>query len=132
MFGAAVTADARGLGMASILCLLVLAYGRPRRITVGDDGGLVDTQTGLNVTAIDLRDGQPALLELADGRYLPVHNDMVVPHEVPKQDVADIDLDLTDLDLTDVDAIERRRNAADTRPPGSPERRTARSPERAS
>jgi hypothetical protein len=98
MFGAAVTADARGLGMASILCLLVLAYGRPRRITVGDDGGLVDTQTGLAVTAIDLRDGQPALLELADGRYLPVHADMVVPPEVPHADlVADETIDLSDL-----------------------------------
>lgn len=88
MFGAAVTADARSLGMASVLCLLVLAYGRPRRITVGDDGGLVDTQTGLAVAAIDLRDGQPALVELADGRYLPVHADMVLPVEVPKQDLA--------------------------------------------
>lgn len=91
MFGAAVTADARGLGMASILCLLVLAYGRPRRITVGDEGGLVDTQTGLAVTAIDLRDGQPALLELADGRYLPVHADMMVPREVPTNDLPDGD-----------------------------------------
>jgi hypothetical protein len=83
MFGSAVTADARSIGMASVLCLLVLAYGRPRRITVGDDGGLVDTQTGLAITAIDLRDGQPALVELADGRYLPVHADMVQPREVP-------------------------------------------------
>ena len=91
MFGAAVTADARGLGLASILCLLVLAYGRPRRITVGDDGGLLDTQTGLAVTAIDLRDGQPALLELADGRYIPVHEQMVVPHEVPTHVLADDD-----------------------------------------
>ncbi len=89
MFGAAVTADARGLGMASVLCLLVLAYGRPRRITVGDDGGLVDTQTGLAVTAIDLRDGQPALVELADGRYLPVHAGMVLPPEVPVADRVD-------------------------------------------
>ncbi|MCU1372371.1 MAG: hypothetical protein JWO77_3565 [Ilumatobacteraceae bacterium] len=89
MFGAAVTADARGLAMASVLCLLVLAYGRPRRITVGDDGGLVDTQTGLAVRAIDLRDGQPALLELADGRYLPVHTDMVVPGEVRTREAAD-------------------------------------------
>lgn len=92
MFGDAVTADARSLGMASILCLLVLAYGRPRRITVGDEGGLVDTQTGLAVTAIDLRDGQPALLELADGRYLPVHADMVVPSDVPTHALPDIDL----------------------------------------
>jgi len=68
------------------------------RITVGDDGGLVDTQTGLAVTAIDLRDGQPALLELADGRYLPVHADMVVPPEVPHADlVADETIDLSDL-----------------------------------
>ncbi|HWJ64357.1 MAG TPA: CPBP family intramembrane glutamic endopeptidase [Acidimicrobiales bacterium] len=132
MFGAAVTADARGLGMASTLCLLVLAYGRPRRITVGDEGGLVDTQTGLAVTAIDLRDGQPALLELADGRYLPVHADMVVPREVHTQDVADIGFDLTDLDLTDAAAIERRRTIVDLRPPGSPERRRTPSPERAS
>ncbi|WP_421118193.1 type II CAAX prenyl endopeptidase Rce1 family protein [Aquihabitans daechungensis] len=89
MFGAAVTADARGLALASVLCLLVLAYGRPRRITVGDDGGLIDTQTGLAVAAIDLRDGQPALVELADGRYLPVHADMVLPPEVPKVDRGD-------------------------------------------
>ena len=86
MFGEAVTADARSFGVASVLCLLVLAYGRPRRITVGDDGGLVDTKTGLAVAAIDLRDGQPALVELADGRFLPVHADMVLPHEVPIND----------------------------------------------
>jgi hypothetical protein len=93
MFGAAVTADARGLALASVLCLLVLAYGRPRRITVGDDGGLVDIQTGLTVSAIDLRDGQPALVELADGRYLPVHAEMVLPRELPIVDLADADVD---------------------------------------
>jgi hypothetical protein len=93
MFGAAVTADARGLTLASVLCLLVLAYGRPRRITVGDDGGLVDTRTGLAVTAIDLRDGQPALVELADGRYLPVHSDMVLPGEVPTHVLTDEEAD---------------------------------------
>lgn len=89
VWGAAVTADARSLAMASVLCLLVLAYGRPRRITVGDDGGLVDTQTGLAVAAIDLRDGQPALVELADGRFIPVHADMVLPHAVPANDRPD-------------------------------------------
>ncbi len=94
MFGDAVTANARSLGIASVLCLLVLAYGRPRRLTVGDDGGLVDTQTGLSVAAIDLRDGQPALVELADGRYLPVHADMVLPHEVAVQGLPDAPADL--------------------------------------
>lgn len=85
VFGAAVTADARSFAMASVLCLLVLAYGRPRRLTVGDDGGLVDIQTGLAVHHIDLRDGQPALVELADGRILPVHDDMVLPHGFPSR-----------------------------------------------
>lgn len=97
MFGAAVTADARSFAMASVLCLLVLAYGRPRRITVGDDGGLVDTHTGLSVSAIDLRDGQPALVELADGRLLPVHAGMVLPRDVPQHDLPDdVDIDLVD------------------------------------
>ena len=76
-------ADARGIGLACVLGLLVLAYGRPRRITVGDDGGLVDTRTGLAVAAIDLRDGQPATVELADGRVLPVHADIARPANVP-------------------------------------------------
>ncbi|WP_426570835.1 CPBP family glutamic-type intramembrane protease [Aquihabitans sp. McL0605] len=89
VFRNAMPADARSLGLATVLCLLVLAWGRPARITVGDDGGLVDTQTGLAVTAIDLRDGQPALVELADGRYLPVHADMVRPRDVPVVDLPD-------------------------------------------
>lgn len=86
----AVPADARSLGMATVLCLLALAYGRPQRITVGDDGGLVDIQTGLAVAAIDLRDGQPALVELTDGRVLPVHAAMVRPRSVPVHDDASI------------------------------------------
>lgn len=83
VFRNAMPADARSLGLATVLCLLVLAWGRPARLTVGDDGGLVDTQTGLAVAAIDLRDGQPALVELADGRFLPVHSDMVLPGDIP-------------------------------------------------
>ena len=83
MFRDAMTDDVRSIGMATVLCLLALAYAQPRRITVGDDGGLVDTRTGLGVAAIDLRDGQPALVELADGRVLPVHADMVLPRDVP-------------------------------------------------
>lgn len=82
MWNDAVPADARTLGMASVLSLLVLAYGRPSRITHDDAGRLFDTQTGLSVAAIDLRDGQPALVELVDGRVLPVHRGMVVPRDV--------------------------------------------------
>ena len=77
------TGPVRGL-----LGLLVLAYGRPRRLTVADDGGLVDTQTGLAVAAIDLREGQPALVELADGRYLPVHAGMVLPLDLPVHEIS--------------------------------------------
>lgn len=79
MWREAVPADARSIGLACVLALLVLAYGRPRRIALADDGGLIDTHTGLSVAAIDLRDGQPALVELSDGRILPVHADMVRP-----------------------------------------------------
>lgn len=86
----AVPADARSVGLACILGLLVLAYGRSQRLTIGDDGELLDTHTGLGVTAIDLRDGQPALVELTDGRVLPVHANMVqIPgsplHRLPRR-----------------------------------------------
>jgi hypothetical protein len=82
MWREAVPADARSAGLACVLALLVLAYGRPSRITVGDGGGLIDTYTGLQVAAIDLRDGQPALVELTDGRIIPVHKGMVRPPAV--------------------------------------------------
>jgi hypothetical protein len=77
MWKEAVPADARSLGVASVLSLLVLAYGRPARIAHGDHGGLIDTQTGLAVVAIDLRDNQHPMLELEDGRVLPIHGSMV-------------------------------------------------------
>lgn len=85
MWQEAVPADARSIGLACVLALLVLAYGRPSRIAHSDDGGLVDIKTGLPVAAIDLRDGQPALVELTDGRLLPVHKKMVRPTDVPVQ-----------------------------------------------
>lgn len=90
MWREAVPADARSAGLACVLALLVLAYGRPSRITIGDDGNLVDIQTGLEVSAIDLRDGQPAVVELTDGRILPVHANMVVPPSLVDRD---LDLD---------------------------------------
>jgi hypothetical protein len=85
MWREAVPADARSVGLACLLALLVLAYGRPSRITVGDDGGLVDIHTGLDVAAIDLRDGRSALVELSDGRVIPVHKNMVRPPAVPSR-----------------------------------------------
>lgn len=87
MWQSAVPADARSAGLACVLALLVLAYGRPSRITVGDDGNLVDIQTGLAVSAIDLRDGQPPVVELSDGRILPVHANMVRPAHLPVADL---------------------------------------------
>lgn len=69
----------RSAGLACVLALLAAAYGRSSRITVGDDGTLVDIHTGLQVTAIDLRDGHAATVELADGRTVPVHPDTAVP-----------------------------------------------------
>ncbi len=78
MWQDAVPSDTRSMLLASILALLVLAYGRPARITYADDGGLLDTRTGQAVVAIDLRDGHSPLLELEDGRFLPVHTAMVL------------------------------------------------------
>ncbi|HRW38577.1 MAG: CPBP family intramembrane metalloprotease [Acidimicrobiales bacterium] len=83
MWREAVPADVRSIGLACMLGLLVLAYGRPSRITVGDDGGLIDIHTGLEVAAIDLREGQQPLVELADGRLIPVHANMVQPPALP-------------------------------------------------
>lgn len=74
----AAIADARSMGLACVLGLLVLAYGSPRRLTVGDDGGLLDTRTGLEVALIDLRDGRPATVTLTDGRVIPVEGSLAV------------------------------------------------------
>lgn len=67
-----VGADARSMGLACVLSLLVVAYGKPRRITVTPDGGLLDTRTGLDVTLIDLRDGHHASVTLSDGSTLDI------------------------------------------------------------
>jgi hypothetical protein len=82
MWQKALPTDYRSAGLACVLGLLLVAYGRPSRLTVGDEGELVDTRTGLTVTAIDLRDGQPAAVELTDGRVVPVHPDIVQPPNV--------------------------------------------------
>ncbi len=72
MWNESVAADERSMALTCVLGLLVVAYGRPRRITVGDHGTLLDTRTGLDVAVIDVRDGHPATVTLTDGRTLPV------------------------------------------------------------
>lgn len=72
MWQEAVPGDARSASLACVLALLVIAYGRPSRLTVGDHGRLLDIHTGLEVAAIDLCDGRPATAELSDGRRLVV------------------------------------------------------------
>ena len=85
MWNEAVAADARGMGLACTLGLLLVAYGRPRRITVADDGGLLDTRTGLAVALIDLRDGLPAAVTLTDGRTLEVDGLLPNRSHVPER-----------------------------------------------
>jgi hypothetical protein len=83
VWGDAVRGDARSMGLACVLGLLVVAYGRPRRLTLDDRGGMVDIRTGLAVTAIDLRDGQPATVTLADGRTIEVDGQLVKRVHLP-------------------------------------------------
>lgn len=82
MWNEAVAADERGMALTCVLGGLVVAYGRPKRLTVADDGGLIDTRTGLEVTEIDVRDGHPATITLADGRQLPVTGSLVGDHQL--------------------------------------------------
>lgn len=51
MWQEALPPDFRGVLLASVLALLALAYGRPRRFTLDDERGLIDIQTGLPVIA---------------------------------------------------------------------------------
>jgi hypothetical protein len=83
MWREAVPADARSVGLASVLGLLVLAYGQFRPITMGDDGRLLDTRTGLAVVAIDLREGHEATVQLSDGQTVPIHADFPLPPHIP-------------------------------------------------
>lgn len=83
VWGDAVRSDARSMGLACVLGLLVVAYGRPRRLTLDDHGGMVDIRTGLAVTTIDLREGQPATVTLADGRTIEVEGQLVKRVHLP-------------------------------------------------
>ncbi|MBX3287549.1 MAG: hypothetical protein KF703_19540, partial [Actinobacteria bacterium] len=66
------------------------AYGRQRRLTLDDSGGMVDIRTGLAVTAIDLREGQPATVTLADGRTIQVDGQLVSKVHLPGDVEADV------------------------------------------
>jgi hypothetical protein len=79
-----VATDARGMSLACVLGLLVLAYGRPRRLTLDDDGGMLDTVTGLGVAAIDLRDGHPPAVILTDGTALAMGSNALLPRRLPQ------------------------------------------------
>ncbi|MCB0977745.1 MAG: hypothetical protein KDB02_09835 [Acidimicrobiales bacterium] len=68
----ATTSNQRTVALTVVLVVLVLAYSRPRRLTVTDDGELLDTGTGLDVVALDLRDGNPVSATLSDGTVIVV------------------------------------------------------------
>jgi hypothetical protein len=115
MWQKALPDDARSVGLACVLGLLLVAYGRPSRLTVGDDGELLDTQTGLTVRAIDLRDGQPATVELADGRTLAVHADIARPAGVPVREIFEPEPDPVPPELAAL--ADEARRALGHRPP---------------
>lgn len=70
MWDRAVAADERGITIIVVLGLLVAAYGRPRRLTLDRDRGLIDTVTGLAVTEVHRPDHGRARAVLSDGRVL--------------------------------------------------------------
>lgn len=46
MWEQAVPPDERSIAIAGVLSLLVIVYGRTSRVTIGDNGGLIDVYTG--------------------------------------------------------------------------------------
>lgn len=70
------TQNQRAVSLIVVLVALLLAYGRPRRLTVTDGGQLLDTTTGLSVRSLDLRDGAPVTATLTDGTVIVVEGDV--------------------------------------------------------
>lgn len=66
------TNNARSMTLGSILVLLVLAYGRPRRLTVTDHGIVVDTHTGLAVQEMTIVADDRTNARLSDGSTVEV------------------------------------------------------------
>ena len=87
-----VLSSVRSAAVGSVLILLMVAYGRTARITIGDDGRLVDTRTGLEVATIDLRDGRPASVELVDGTVVTVDASLTVPADANAHDVEPVEV----------------------------------------
>ncbi len=78
-----VAADVRSMLLSCVLGLLVLAYGRPRRLAMDPGPLLVDTWTGLEVATIDLREGRPHTVHLTDGTVVHVEGDLQLPPGSP-------------------------------------------------
>lgn len=72
LWSGATSVDHRSVALVVVLVALVLAYGRPRRLTVTEDGELLDAGTGLEVRSVDLRDGNPVSATLEDGSVIVV------------------------------------------------------------
>ena len=104
-----VLSSVRSAAVGSVLILLMVAYGRTARITIGDDGHLVDTRTGLEVATIDLRDGRPASVELVDGTVVAVDASLTVPADANAHQVEVVDDDPVPADLRAVSDASRQR-----------------------
>lgn len=76
-----VNQSTRSWALASLLGLLLLAYGRPRRLA-HEGPGLVDTWTGQAVALIDLRDGTAPTATLADGSEVELGADYEPPADL--------------------------------------------------
>ncbi len=108
MWQNAIGSSARSAALASVLLLLVIAYGRPSRLTLGDEGELVDTRTGMAVTAIDLRDGRPVTVALSDGTVLKAPRHRILAPKREAVTVTDPDAPAPDEVPADLVALSER------------------------
>lgn len=76
LWAGSTTDNQRSVSLVVVLVALLLAYGRPRRLTITDAGDLLDTTTGLSVASLDLRDGEPVTATLTDGSVIVVEGDV--------------------------------------------------------
>ncbi|MBX3313881.1 MAG: hypothetical protein KF906_06140 [Actinobacteria bacterium] len=76
LWSGSTTENQRAVSLVVVLVALLVAYGRPRRLTITDGGELLDTTTGLSVRSLDLRDGEPVTATLTDGSVIVVEGDV--------------------------------------------------------